>query len=258
MVSATRIRVTTTMMIVVNTIIASFSIRNSWAFSSTMVKSPSQTLFLSSPTNSGTTLNEDGDFILEGINDGSSSTLRNMSPITSLLDLEYITANNKNSVTSNEKKKNSEPFVGSSKQVHIDENGDFQLKHSSPTTTTRATLIGEESSSFESNNLLSLTTLRSSSQDATLLNAATVSSPMSSTEDSTTSRSPSEVFLESIWPNNLSESDFQRYKKGLDEIGFDPDCASSTYLLFDDLGFMKKLHQRYFWEEWKKLLSADY
>lgn len=39
-------------------------------------------------------------------------------------------------------------------------------------------------------------------------------------------------------------------------IGFDLDCNSSGELEYDDLGFMKQLHRRYFWKEWEKLFMS--
>jgi len=45
------------------------------------------------------------------------------------------------------------------------------------------------------------------------------------------------------------------YARKLANIGFDPDCDEiSIELKYEDLAFMKLLHRRYFWKEWNKLI----
>jgi hypothetical protein len=60
-------------------------------------------------------------------------------------------------------------------------------------------------------------------------------------------------FLLSILASS-DEADLRKYSKSLFRLGFHPDCASSLELQFEDLSFMKLLHQRYFWKEWKHFL----
>ncbi|KAL3927876.1 MAG: hypothetical protein SGBAC_012896 [Bacillariaceae sp.] len=62
-------------------------------------------------------------------------------------------------------------------------------------------------------------------------------------------------FLKSIFDGQLLPArDIDRYAGELVDIGFDPDCdLLCQELEFDDLVFMKKLHQRFFWKEWQKL-----
>jgi hypothetical protein len=47
----------------------------------------------------------------------------------------------------------------------------------------------------------------------------------------------------------LSPADIQVYAAKLDDIGFDPECKTQCELLYDDLDFMKLLHRRYLFKE---------
>lgn len=57
-----------------------------------------------------------------------------------------------------------------------------------------------------------------------------------------------EMWLLDVIPT-LSPMYVQRYAKNLVKIGFDPDCDTRYELRFEDLSFMKLLHQRYFYHE---------
>ncbi|KAL7539355.1 hypothetical protein ACHAXR_009208 [Thalassiosira sp. AJA248-18] len=55
-------------------------------------------------------------------------------------------------------------------------------------------------------------------------------------------------WLLSVIPK-LNENDIESYTQGLSNIGFHPDCATMCELKYDDLDFMKVLHQRYIFNE---------
>ena len=56
--------------------------------------------------------------------------------------------------------------------------------------------------------------------------------------------------------NTGSSTLLNTYARELANIGFDPDCDEiSIELKYEDLTFMKLLHRRYFWKEWNKLIS---
>ena len=71
-----------------------------------------------------------------------------------------------------------------------------------------------------------------------------------------------EEFIKELLPSSVSENEIRQYATSLHtQLGFDPDCNSSVeYLQYDDLinpdiGVqMKVLHARYFWNEWTKLV----
>ena len=63
-----------------------------------------------------------------------------------------------------------------------------------------------------------------------------------------------EEFLSTILPSH--PHDCARYAEiFVTELGFDPDCESSQELTYEDLEFMKKLHARHFWKEWTNLTT---
>ena len=47
----------------------------------------------------------------------------------------------------------------------------------------------------------------------------------------------------------LNENEVEVYARGLNEIGFHPECATMCELKYEDLGFMKVLHRRYLFNE---------
>lgn len=47
----------------------------------------------------------------------------------------------------------------------------------------------------------------------------------------------------------LPDKELNAYARGLDDIGFHPECITMSELKFEDLGFMKVLHQRYVFHE---------
>mmetsp|Transcript_6598 Transcript_6598/g.14305 ORF Transcript_6598/g.14305 Transcript_6598/m.14305 type:complete len:390 (+) Transcript_6598:31-1200(+) len=47
----------------------------------------------------------------------------------------------------------------------------------------------------------------------------------------------------------LPDKELDAYARGLDDIGFHPECITMSELQFEDLGFMKVLHQRYVFHE---------
>jgi hypothetical protein len=186
-------------------------------------------------------LNDDGDFLMVGINDvsssSSSSTSESLSQITSLLDISILEGTLQQPLGSMDT--NNDLFLG------LDENGDYLLE----TPSSR----DDNSPASESNtaNQMSSALLGSSNNARTFsLSASTPVGPNQNDKQQETLRE----FLLSIL-SNLTPTDLQNYAQGLMDIGFDPDCDSSRDLQFDDLTLMKRLHQRYFWNEWNKLLS---
>ncbi|GFH54938.1 hypothetical protein CTEN210_11414 [Chaetoceros tenuissimus] len=162
------------------------------------------------------TLNEDGDFIIGGLNDNdsnsstsgdeSSSKLLNVAEtqkqLTSLLKVDYAASTNSGNISD------------------IDEQQDLK------------SLDFKESVKMD-DGMLSRSREENRKIDELQL-------------------SKIQEFLTSIL--TLTESDLKYYAIEFVSIGFDPDCNSSGELEYDDLGFMKQLHRRYFWKEWEKLL----
>ena len=70
-----------------------------------------------------------------------------------------------------------------------------------------------------------------------------------------------EEFIRELLPSSVSKDEVRRYAISLHtQVGFDPDCFSSSYdyLQYEDLTElvqMKVLHARYFWKEWTELLQ---
>lgn len=61
-------------------------------------------------------------------------------------------------------------------------------------------------------------------------------------------------FLTSLM-TKIPSNDLEHYAYQLCALGFDPDCLETcSELEYDDLRFMKPLHQRYFWKQWEQLL----
>ena len=163
------------------------------------------------------TLNDDGDFIIGGLNDNesnsnysedeSSSTLLNVAEtqnqLASLLTIDYTASTNSGNISDNEEQQNLKSF-------------DF---------------INE---SVKMNNDTYTLPIQEANRQVDEIQLSKI-----------------QAFLTSIL--TLTESDLKYYAIEFVSIGFDPDCNSSGELEYDDLGFMKQLHRRYFWKEWEKL-----
>lgn len=163
------------------------------------------------------TLNEDGDFIIGGLNDndskssnsgnGSSSTLPNVAEtqmqLASLLKVDYAVSTNSGNISDIDEQQDLKSFDFIKESVKIDDD--------------------MSSRSREGNRKIDELQISKIQQ-----------------------------FLTSIL--TLTESDLKYYAMKFVSVGFDPDCNSSGELEYDDLGFMKQLHRRYFWKEWEKLL----
>lgn len=163
------------------------------------------------------TLNEDGDFIIGGLNDNdsnssnsgdeSSSTLPNVAEtqkqLASLLKIDYAVSTNSGDISDIDEQQDLKSFDFIKESVKIDDDMSSRSREGNRK-------IDE----------LQLTKIQG--------------------------------FLTSIL--TLTESDLKYYAVEFVSIGFDPDCNSSGELEYDDLGFMKQLHRRYFWKEWEKLL----
>lgn len=163
------------------------------------------------------TLNEDGDFIIGGLNDndskssnsgnGSSSTLPNVAEtqmqLASVLKVDYAASTNSGNISDSDKQQDLKSLDFVNESVKID---DDILSRSQ-----------EENRKIDELQMSKI-----------------------------------QQFLTSIL--TLTESDLKYYAMKFVSIGFDPDCNSSGELEYDDLGFMKQLHRRYFWKEWEKLL----
>lgn len=222
------------------------------------------TLYLAAAalSEASSTLNEDGDFIMEGINDDISQTpsAGNRKQFTSLLDMEYN--------SNNGQQPHQQPPTIDNTILGLDENGDFMLEPP-----TNRALNDEPSSSNRGNPFppppASLLSESLGNQhdiaDAAVATRST-STPSSAAgaarlvdydvPDMTIGMEILMDFLISILPS-LADSDLlHNYALQLLDIGFDPDYESSIELLYEDLEFMKKLHQRYFWKEWNKLLLS--
>jgi hypothetical protein len=186
-------------------------------------------------------LNDDGDFLMQGINDvpssSSSSTSENLSQITSLLDISILEGTLQQPLGSIDT--NDDFFFG------LDENGDYLLETPSS--------HDENSPASESNaaNQMPSALLGSSNNERTA--SLSESTPIGPNQDDKQQETLREFLLSIL--SNLTHTDLQNYAQGLVDIGFDPDCDSSRELQFDDLALMKRLHQKYFWNEWNKLLS---
>ena len=222
------------------------------AFSSKMTSFDAPT---SSSSLKSTTLNEDGDFWIEGLNDNSfNKKAGDGDPFwiegidddkagggggqvgfTSILDMEY-----------NQRKKSTLSDI---------------LNLSSPL-----------SASAPSGNDIRIETMGGYSQvfDNSpsvmdpfpfLTRAPSVTSPMATppsskkiSEDDQVTIEALENFLGSIFHGQVPADVIRTYAFELMAIGFDPDCEWCKELALEDLAFMKKLHQRFFWKEWEKLL----
>lgn len=157
-----------------------------------------------SPLGSTSTLNEEGDFLISGINDSESVVNQEGNLFLSL-----------------------------------NEDGDF------PLSSTKTTPAEELNQSLELN-----------------LDKALLTTEPRLPTISTRKHHPNEAqiqvlqdFLSSLFPS-LNHVDSFEYAKELEKIGFDPDCESSFELQYDDISFMKRLHRRYFWSQWGKLLQS--
>jgi hypothetical protein len=187
-------------------------------------------------------LNDDGDFLMEGINDGpssssSSSTSENLSHITSLLDFSVLKGTLQQPLGPIDT--NDDLFLG------IDENGDYPLE----TPSSR----DENSRASESNTVNQMSSALLSGSNNARTFSFSESTPIGPNQDDEQQETLREFLLSIL--SNLNPTDLQNYAQGLMDIGFDPDCDSSRELQFDDLALMKPLHQRYFWNEWNELLS---
>lgn len=93
--------------------------------------------------------------------------------------------------------------------------------------------------------------------------AAAASGAASASAAEATAFDPHEVaaevvraFVRALLPSpGATERDCDHYATILvSHVGFDPDCIESAHeLQYGDLSFMKVLHRRIFWKEWKSL-----
>ena len=198
------------------------------------------------------TLNDDGDFCIEGINDDKTNASSGGEEFSSLLDMEYNQAKNS---------KLSDIMTPSSP---LPSNDDIRFE--------TIQLDGDDSSiaSGGSSVLDPFPFLQAATQAVSPMTGSTtaaatpaiqapptVQPPLESTKLDSEEQAlveALEVFLDSIFQGQVVSKDIGKYAIELMSIGFDPDCEWSQELQLDDLCFMKKLHQRYFWKEWEKLL----
>lgn len=160
------------------------------------------------------TLNEDGDFIIGGLNDNDSDSstsgeessfdvAETQKQLASLLKVDYAASTNSGNISDIDEQQDLKSFDFIKESVKMD---DDMLSRSQ-----------EENRKIDELQLSKI-----------------------------------QEFLTSIL--TLTDSDLKYYAMEFISIGFDPDCNSSGELEYDDLGFMKQLHRRYFWKEWEKLL----
>lgn len=220
------------------------------------------------------TLNEDGDFCIEGLNDSRSNiNTDGDGQFTSLLDIEY--SHQKSSKLSDilkgpQNQDDDIPF-GEPFYMHRDSDTEIieQFSFLSSGGQSMASGAAKDAKSWSSTNThlpdcnqIDSTSLVSNSQDSSNHTLPISSRSQLVPEPSSTELDDEEQaaiqalegFLHSIFDNQLHFKDIGNYAHELVAIGFDPDCEVSLGLDYDDLDFMKKLHQRFFWKEWQKLL----
>ncbi|CAJ1937510.1 unnamed protein product [Cylindrotheca closterium] len=229
------------------------------------------------------TLNEDGDFCIEGINDdkttnnnssgNNNNNNNNNNKFTSLLDMEYNQI--KNSKLSDITKPYQFAETNPQDDVRFETTDDDYI----PNDDTEVIIMDQFSSFLNAG--VQGATARPAYNDLSTADRVdstnTVLPSVSTGIESQSGRSNSQVvpqsqnrialdekdhaaiealegFLSSIFDGQVKARDIHLYACDLVAIGFDPDCDMGKELEFDDLEFMKKLHQRFFWKEWQRLL----
>ena len=238
-----------------------------FSYSNFQLPSASRRFILIGPSTTllKSTLNEDGDFCIEGINDDkTTNSSNNNDEFTSLLDMQYNQV--KNSKLSDIMKPHQSVETTNPQDVRLETIDDYVQNDEKDIMDRFSSILN---SGFQGNVVssannkdLSRTANRMDSTLATTASVPIVSQsgrgqllPQSlDEEDDQAAIEALEGFLGSIFDGQVTARDIHMYACELVAIGFDPDCDLGKELEFDDLEFMKKLHQRFYWKEWQKLI----
>lgn len=196
------------------------------------------------------TLNDEGDFLIAGINDNNHDE----TPSLSLEGNLQFSSQFSGEVSEALQQQNKGSILG------LDDYGDFPLNIPSAEEEGTFYSLGTQSMMAARNNnsnevSILPTTTRVKEKRIIMDNiesSGNKDSKMEEFESSEMEIEALEGFLTSFF-STLNPKVLRTYAKGLERLGFDPDCDSSKELEFEDLRFMKNLHQRYFWKEWEKL-----
>jgi hypothetical protein len=248
-------------------ILPSFPIRGDYDSSFSMMRSSSS-------------LNDNGDFYIPGINDNETDNQSTSIPgnyLSSLLNIDYSSNVDQDydSIPTEAqpqpvKQMTTPPSSSKSSELHgLTDDGDFMMvginSQDPMLFTTINTETKREPSPFSSSSEAMNNPLASffpggpknnnpdPIMEATTPSPATRSSIIHSYQEEEEQIGVIEEFLSSLLPPSLNPNELKRYAHQLCALGFDPDCETSGELKYEDLDFMKRLHQRYFWIQWEKL-----